>query len=77
MATSCLATDVRELASSEAFEAFDSLALHYLRISGLDFMKMWNSGAFDGDPDMRPGVMEVASLIPTGLDTNSARQHSR
>lgn len=43
----------------------DRRARKYLGMSGDDFVRAWDAGELDGDPD-RPEVMRVAMLVPLG-----------
>ena len=56
-----LATDA--LTPEEAWDAFDQAARNDLHMSGQEFLQRWDAGAFHAAPD-RPGVMDVAMLIP-------------
>ena len=47
-----------------AWSIFESAAKQYLGMSGDEFLKAWDSGAFGSDPDSRRGVMDVAILLP-------------
>lgn len=47
-----------------AWSIFDAAARQYLRMSGDEFLKAWDSGAFGPDPDSQRGVMDVAILLP-------------
>ncbi len=52
------------------YEIFDSAALYFVKMSGEQFLEAWNSGPFhDPDPDLHPGVIEVASIAPRELLT--------
>lgn len=54
---------MRMLSKEEAAEAFDQQAHRYLSISGDEFLRAWDAGEFDDNPD-RPEIMRVAMLIP-------------
>lgn len=54
---------IDELTPEEAWDVFDSAARNDLHMSGEEFLRRWDEGAFRADPD-RPGVMDVAMLIP-------------
>jgi hypothetical protein len=56
-------TTVDELTKAEAWEIFDRQARRYLGMSGDEFLRAWDSGVFDQDPD-NPEVMRVAMLLP-------------
>ena len=51
----------RSLTREEALELLDEAARDYLQMSGDEFVKAWDSGKFDEDPD-RPEVMSVGML---------------
>jgi hypothetical protein len=51
------------LTPEEAWDLFDRAARSDLHMSGEEFLRRWDAGAFRADPD-RPGVMDVAMLIP-------------
>ncbi len=58
-------TDVVEAVSAEeARTAFERAAQHYLGVSGAEFLRAWDAGEYGPDPDTRPGVMELALLLP-------------
>jgi len=50
------------LSQEEGRALLDSQARYYLNMSGDDFVRAWNAGEFDDNPD-RPEVMRVAMLI--------------
>lgn len=52
---------VHELTHEEARTMFDEVAQHYLSMSGDEFLRAWEAGEFDHDPD-RPEVIRVAML---------------
>jgi hypothetical protein len=54
---------VRWLTRDQARELFEREAQRYLKMSGAEFIRKWNAGEFDDDPD-RPEVMSVAALLP-------------
>ncbi len=54
---------VRELTQEEGMALLDREAQRYLHMSAEQFMKAWEAGEFDDDPD-RPDVMYVAMLLP-------------
>ena len=56
---------VHILTPEEAWETFDEAARYYLHMSGQEFIKAWEAGKFDDDPD-RPAVVRVAMLRPVG-----------
>ena len=51
------------LTPDEAWDVFDRAARNDLHMSGQEFLRRWDAGAFRADPD-QPGVMDVAMLIP-------------
>lgn len=51
------------LTPEEAWDVFDRAAQNDLHMSGEEFLRRWDAGAFRADPD-QPGVMDVAMLIP-------------
>jgi hypothetical protein len=53
------------MSPEESWERFDQAAQFYLHMSGEAFLKAWDAGEFDDDPD-RPEVMRVALLRPLG-----------
>lgn len=54
---------VPALTPEEAHALFDRLARRYLQMSGEEFIRAWDAGEFDQNPD-RPAVMRVAMLLP-------------
>lgn len=52
---------VRDLTAEEGRELFDNAARYYLDISGDEFIRRWDSGYYDDDPEK---VMGVAMLLP-------------
>jgi hypothetical protein len=58
---------IKELSLEEGRRLLDKQARRYLNMSGDEFIKKWESGEFDDDPD-RPEVMEVAMLLPFVCD---------
>ncbi len=54
---------VRDLTPEEGREAFDKAALYYLDISGDEFIRRWNEGYYNDDPD-DPDVVEVIMMLP-------------
>jgi hypothetical protein len=51
------------LTPEEAWDLFDRAAQNDLHMSGEEFLRRWDAGAFRADPD-QPGVMDVVMLIP-------------
>ena len=58
---------IKELSLEEGRKLLDKQARRYLNMSGDDFIKKWEAGEFDDNPD-RPEVMEVAMLLPFVCD---------
>jgi hypothetical protein len=54
---------VRELSPEEGRKLFDEAARFYLNISGDEFIRAWEAGEYDDDPD-RSEVMSMAMLLP-------------
>jgi hypothetical protein len=54
---------IRELTREEGLALLDREARRYLQMSAEQFIKAWEAGDFDEDPD-RPDVMYVAMLLP-------------
>jgi hypothetical protein len=54
---------IDELTPEEAWDVFDRAAQNDLHMSGEEFLRRWDAGAFRADPD-QPGVMDVVMLIP-------------
>ena len=54
---------IRELTHEEGLALLDRAARRYLHMSAEDFIRAWEAGGFDADPD-RPEVMYVAMLLP-------------
>lgn len=52
---------VKDLTSEQGRELFDNAARYYLEISGDEFIRRWDSGYYDDDPEK---VMGVAILLP-------------
>jgi hypothetical protein len=65
MATTAPTTNgqVRELTREEGLALLDRETRRYLQISAEEFIRAWEAGEFDEDPD-RPDVMYVAMLLP-------------
>lgn len=63
---------IKELTLEEGWELLDKQARKYLSMSGKEFVKKWESGEFDEDPD-QPEIMHVAMLLPF---VSNGRQHS-
>jgi hypothetical protein len=53
-----------DLDKAGTWSIFDAAARRYLRMSGDEFLKAWDAGAFEPDPDSHRGVMDVAILLP-------------
>ena len=56
------AINARELTRQEGAAIFDEAARRYLKMSGAEFLRMWDAKEFGDDPD-QPGVMDVAILM--------------
>jgi hypothetical protein len=54
---------VEELTPEQGRALFDRRARYYLHMSGEEFVRAWDAGEFDDDPD-RPEVMSVVMLLP-------------
>ena len=54
---------IRELTHEEGLALLNREAQRYLHMSAEQFIKAWEAGDFDEDPD-RPDVMYVAMLLP-------------
>jgi hypothetical protein len=54
-----------EMTREEARAFFDEQARAWLGMSGDEFIRAWDAGVFDSEPE-RPEVMNVASLLPFG-----------
>jgi hypothetical protein len=63
--TEMLVPAVEELDRDGGRALLDEAARHYLGVSGEEFMRAWDAGEYDSDPD-RPEVMRVAMLLPFG-----------
>jgi hypothetical protein len=65
MAESTVTTngEIRELTPEEGRRLLDCEARRILGISGEEFIRAWDEGKFDEDPD-QPGLMHVAMLLP-------------
>jgi hypothetical protein len=55
--------EVQVLTPEEAKALFDRRARYYLHMSGEEFLRAWDAGEFDDDPD-RPEVIRVVMLLP-------------
>jgi hypothetical protein len=62
MATTPVST-VTILDQDEGRHLFDREAQRLLGISGDEFLRRWEAGEYDADPD-RPEIMSLAMLIP-------------
>jgi hypothetical protein len=56
--------DAQELTPEQAAAQLDARARHYLGISGEEFRRRWQAGAFPDADD--PKVTRVAMLLPPG-----------
>jgi hypothetical protein len=57
--------EVVEASPEEGRELLDRAARRLLGMSGDEFQQAWAAGEFEDDPE-RPGVAEVAMLLPFG-----------
>lgn len=57
---------VRYLSREEAWEMFDKQARRYFDMSGAEFIRDWEAGEFDDDPDA-PHVQWVAMMMTQPL----------
>jgi len=62
MAIASKGTKPQELSREEGRALLDRQARYFLGISGDEFVRAWDAGEFDDDPD-RPEVMNVVMLI--------------
>lgn len=53
----------RELTREEARDLFDELARHHLNMTGEEFLRAWDAGQIQLEPE-RPAVMEVVFHLP-------------
>jgi hypothetical protein len=56
-------SQIRELTREEGLALLDREARRRLCMSAEEFIRAWDAGQFDDDPD-RPDVMYVAMLLP-------------
>jgi hypothetical protein len=54
---------VQELTQQEGYALLEQAAQQYLHMSAEEFIRAWNAGEFDDNPD-QPDVMYVAMLLP-------------
>ena len=54
---------IHELTIEEGWHLLDKQARRYLNMSPEEFVRAWNKGQFEPNPD-RPEVMAVAMLLP-------------
>jgi len=59
------ADDGYEMTPEEAHAFFDERARAYLGMSGEEFMRVWDAGEFDNEPE-QTDVTAVALLLPFG-----------
>jgi hypothetical protein len=65
MSTAMHDVEIVEVTDAEAFERFDQVCLHYLQLSGADFVELFKRGKFDDvDTDSIPGLSKVLSILP-------------
>lgn len=55
---------VQYVTPEERFAIFDRAAQHYLHMSGEEFIRAWDAGEFEEDPD-QPGIVRVYLLRPS------------
>jgi hypothetical protein len=55
---------VRELTAAQARRTFDRAARRHLGMSGAEFLRQWEAGAYDGANLDVPGLMDVVALLP-------------
>jgi hypothetical protein len=56
-------SQVRELSPEEGLRMLDRQAQRYLGNSGEEFIRRWESGYYDKDPD-QPELVDLSLLIP-------------
>jgi hypothetical protein len=49
----------------EEWAIFDGMAHYYLKMSGEEFLRRWDAGEWQDDPD-QPGVIMLALMLPLG-----------
>ena len=54
---------VELLTEDEARQAFDHVARWRLGVSGEEFLRRWDAGDYNDEPD-RPGLMETVMALP-------------
>jgi hypothetical protein len=52
------------MSHEEALATFDAAARRYLKMSGHDFLRKWNSGFFKGKRELATKVDAVSILLP-------------
>ncbi len=57
------ASNVKELTLKQGSALLDKQVRKYLHLSGDEFIKKWDAGEFDENPD-RPEIMRLVMLIP-------------
>lgn len=58
-----------ELTREEGWAMLEAEARHQLGLSAEEFIRAWDTGVFhDPDPDLHPGVIRVAMLLPLARD---------
>jgi hypothetical protein len=55
---------VEMFSGDEARELFDRMAWYYLQMSGNEFLRRWDEGEFQDDPDSTSEVMSLVLLMP-------------
>lgn len=72
-----LPSKMKTLTRAQSRRLFNATSRRYLHMSGSEFVRKWNAGAFP-NPDAQPGVMRVAMLLPLlTKQKNGAGQKSR
>ena len=54
---------IKELTLEEGRKLLDQQARRYLHMSGEEFIRKWEAGEFDDNPD-QPEIMRLVMLIP-------------
>ena len=55
---------VEDVSEQEAFEVFDSVVRHEMRLTGPDFLQRYDRGEYTVDPDAVPGLAAVLAVLP-------------
>ncbi len=59
-----LRAQVDDVSDSEAFEVFDRVVRHEMDITGVEFLRRHDAGAYEVDPDSIPGLPAVLTVLP-------------